>query len=188
MNALIFVLFAIVLALIIFLFCKLAALSSHYDDLMDKVFKQEAQLKKHESNFETQRTIIVKNQQAIEEIKEKSIRSLCVVQELHANKRLSAVERNIHVILKDYIDPGEAPTADDTTAETDAEDEPTERQARQPYPQSVREMAEKFIIAEYSTTSIKTIAKLLNIPRATVQRWTKQLIKRGAIQPKKQQE
>lgn len=185
MNALFFVLFAIVLALIIFLFCKLAALSSHYDDLMDKVFNQEAQLKKHESIFETQRTIIVKNQQAIDEIKEKSIRSLCVVQKLHA-KRLSAVEDKIHVIGKDYIDSGEAPTADDTTAETDAEDEPTERQARQPYPQSVREMAEKFIIAEYSTTSIKTIAKLLNIPRATVQRWTKQLIKRGAIQPKKQ--
>lgn len=68
MNALFFVLFAIVLALIILLFCKLAALSSHYDDL----------------------------------------------------------------------------------------------------------------------TSVKTISKLLNIPRATVQRWTKQLIKRGAIQPKKQ--
>lgn len=191
MNALFFVLFAIVLALIIFLFCKLAALGSHYDDLMDKVFNQEEQLKKHESNFETQRTIIVKNQQAIDEIKEKSIRSLCVVQELHA-KRLSAVEEKVESSLKGSIvvgpmaDANSNESADDTAAETDAEDEPTERQARQPYPQSVREMAEKFIIAEYSTTSIKTIAKLLNIPRATVQRWTKQLIKRGAIQPKKQ--
>lgn len=191
MNALFFVLFAIVLALIILLFCKLAALSSHYDDLMDKVFNQEAQLKKHESIFETQRTIIVKNQQAIDEIKEKSIRSLCVVQELHA-KRLSEVEEKVESSLKGSIvvgpmtDANSNESADDTAAETDAEDEPTERQARQPYPQSVREMAEKFIIAEYSTTSVKTIAKLLNIPRATVQRWTKQLIKRGAIQPKKQ--
>lgn len=191
MNALFFVLFAIVLALIILLFCKLAALSSHYDDLMDKVFKQEEQLKKHESNFETQKTIIVKNKQAIDEIKEKSIRSLCVVQELHA-KRLSAVEEIVESSLKGSIvvgpmaDANSNESADDTAAETDAEDEPTERQARQPYPQSVREMAEKFIIAEYSTTSVKTIAKLLNIPRATVQRWTKQLIKRGAIQPKKQ--
>lgn len=191
MNALIFVLFAIVLALIIFLFCKLAALSSHYDDLMDKVFNQEEQLKKHESNFETQKTIIVKNKQAIDEIKEKSICSLCVVQELHA-KRLSAVEEKVESSLKGSIvvgpmaDANSNESADDTTAETDDEDEPTERQARQPYLQSVREMAEKFIIAEYSTTSVKTIAKLLNIPRATVQRWTKQLIKRGAIQPKKQ--
>lgn len=191
MNALIFVLFAIVLALIIFLFCKLAALRSHYDDLMDNVFNQEEQLKKHESNFETQRTIIVKNKEAIDEIKEKSIRSLCVVQELHA-KRLSAVEEKVESSLKGSIvvgpmaDANSNESADDTAAETDAEDEPTERQARQPYPQSVREMAEKFIIAEYSTTSVKTIAKLLNIPRATVQRWTKQLIKRGAIQPKKQ--
>ena len=191
MNALFFVLFAIVLALIILLFCKLAALSSHYDDLMDKVFNQEAQLKKHESIFETQRTIIVKNQQAIDEIKEKSIRSLCVGQDQYA-KRLSAVEEKVESSLKGSIvvgpmaDANSNESADDTTAETDAEDEPTERQARQPYPQSVREMAEKFIIAEYSTTSIKTIAKLLNIPRATVQRWTKQLIKRGAIQPKKQ--
>ena len=110
---------------------------------------------------------------------------------------MSAVEEKVESSLKGSIvvgpivvgpmaDANSNESADDTTAETDAEDEPTERQARQPYPQSVREMAEKFIIAEYSTTSIKTIAKLLNIPRATVQRWTKQLIKRGAIQPKKQ--
>lgn len=196
MNALIFVLIAILLALIILLFCKLAALSSHYDDLMDKVFKQEEELKKHESIFETQRTAIVRNQQAIDKIEEKRVCSIFAVQdvqELHA-KRLSAVEEKVESSLKGSIvvgpmaDANSNESADDTTAETDAEDEPTERQPRQPYPPNVREMAEKFIIAEYNTTSVKTIAKLLNIPRATVQRWTKQLIKRGAILPKKQQE
>lgn len=193
MNALFFVLFAIVLALIILLFCKLAALSSHYDDLMDKVFKQEEELREHTKRFEMHHKDIANNQRAIDEIKEKHIRALTTAND-KLDKRLSAVEEIVESSLKGSIvvgpmvDANSNESADDTAAETDAEDEPTERQARQPYPQSVREMAEKFIIAEYSTTSIKTIAKLLNIPRATVQRWTRQLIKRGAIQPKKQQE
>ena len=183
MNALIFVLFAIVLALVIVLFCKLAALSSHYDDLMDKVFKQEEE-------FNLEKKLITEHQQEIANIK-KNIYAQITYQDQYA-KRLSAVEEKVESSLKGSVvvgpmaDANSNESADDTAAEADAEDEPTERQARQPYPPSVREMAEKFIIAEYSTTSIKTIAKLLNIPRATVQRWTKQLIKRGAIQPKKQ--
>lgn len=191
MNALIFVLIAIVLALIILLFCKLAALSSHYDDLMDKVFSQEAKLLEYNQRFETHHNDIANNQRAIDEIRKKHIDAQTTFQDQYG-KRLSAVEEKVESSLKGSIvvgpmaDANSNESADDTAAETDAEDEPTERQARQPYPQSVREMAEKFIIAEYSATSIKTIAKLLNIPRATVQRWTKQLIKRGAIQPKKQ--
>ena len=183
MNALIFVLIAIVLALIILLFCKLAALSSHYDDLMDKVFSQEEVLREHTQHFEMHHEDIASNQKAINEIKDNHIRALTTAHD-KLDKRLSAVEKIEEFTSGAHI-VGDSTSTDDT-AETDAEDEPTERQARQPYPPSVREMAEKFIIAEYSTTSIKTIAKLLNIPRATVQRWTKQLIKRGAIQPKKQ--
>ena len=183
MNALIFVLIAIVLVLVIVLFCKLAALSSHYDDLMDKVFKQEEELREHTQRFEMHHKYIANNQRAIDEIKEKHIRVLTIRHDM-LDKRLSAAEAKITAMENVPVAPEDI--AEDA-AEADAEDEPTERQARQPYPQEVREMAEKFIIAEYSTTSIKTIAKLLNIPRATVQRWTKQLIKRGAIQPKKQE-
>lgn len=185
MNALIFVLFAIVLALVIVLFCKLAALSSHYDDLMDKVFKQEEVQREHTQHFEMHHEDIASNQKAINEIKDNHIRVLTIGHDM-LDKRLSAAETKVEEISKGSIVMGEA-IAEEDAAEADAEDEPTERQARQPYPKEVREMAEKFIIAEYSTTSIKTMAKLLNIPRATVQRWTKQLIKRGAIQPKKQE-
>ena len=184
MNALIFVLIAIVLALVIVLFCKLAALSSHYDDLMDKVFKQEECLQDYNKRFEVHHKDIANNQRAIDEIKDKHIRVLTIGHDM-LDKRLSAAEAKVEVLEKGTIVASETITTEDA-AEADTDDEPTERQARQPYPQSVREMAEKFIIAEYRTTSIKTIAKLLNIPRATVQRWTKQLIKRGAIQPKKQ--
>ena len=144
MNALFFVLFAIVLALIILLFCKLAALSSHNDDLMDKVFKQEEELRKHTQRFEVHHKDIANNQRAIDDLKDNHIRALTTAND-KLDKRLSAAERKIHVIVKDYIDSGEAPTADDTTEGTDAEDEPAERQPRKPYPPSVREMAEKFI-------------------------------------------
>lgn len=185
MNALIFVLIAIVLALIILLFCKLAALSSHYDDLMDKVFKQEEELREHTQRFEMHHKDIASNQKAIDEIKDKHIRALTTEHD-KLDKRLSAAEEKIEVFTSGATIVGDS-TATDDTAETDAEDEPTERQPRQPYPKEVREMAEKFIIDEYNNTSIKTMSKLLNIPRATVQRWTKQLIKRGAIQPKKRE-
>ena len=180
MNALIFVLFAIVLVLVIVLFCKLAALSSHYDDLMDKVFKQEECLQDCNKRFEMHHKDIANNQRTIDEKPS--------VHDFQALKReLDAVREEL-VLVKEVLDEkNAAETLAEDAAETDAEDEPTERQARQPYSKTVREMAEKFIIAEYSTTSIKTMAKLLNIPRATVQRWTKQLIKRGAIQPKKQE-
>ena len=70
MNALIFVLFAIVLALIIFLFCKLAALSSHYDDLMDKVFKQEKE-------FNLEKKLITEHQQEIANIKKNTTFVVC---------------------------------------------------------------------------------------------------------------
>lgn len=159
-------------------------MSSHYDDLMDKVFHQEAELLEYNQRFETHHNDITNNQRAIDDLKDNHIRALTTAHD-KLDKRLSAAEEKIEVFTSGAHIVGDS-TATDDTAETDAEDEPTERQARQPYQPSVREMAEKFIIAEYSTTSIKTIAKLLNIPRATVQRWTKQLIKRGAIQPKKQ--
>lgn len=184
MNALFFVLIAIVL--IIILFCKLAALSSHYDDLMDKVFKQEEELRKHTQRFEVHHKDIANNQRAIDDLKDNHIRALTTAND-KLDKRLSAAEEKIEVFTSGAHIVGDS-TATDDTAETDAEDEPAERQPRKPYPPSVREMAEKFIIAEYNTTSVKTMSKLLNIPRATVQRWTKQLIKSGAILSKKQQE
>lgn len=183
MNALIFVFIAILVALVIVLFCNLAKLSSYYDDVMDKVSQHEEKLLEYNQRFETHHNDIANNQRAIDDLKDNHIRALTTAHD-KLDKRLSAVEKIEEFTSGAHI-VGDS-TATDDTAETDAEDEPTERQARQPYPPEVREMAEKFIIAEYSTTSIKTIAKLLNIPRATVQRWTKQLIKRGEIQPKKQ--
>lgn len=190
MNALIFVLISILVALVIVLFCNLAKLSSYYDDVMDKVFKHEEKLSEYNQRFETRHKDIANNKRVIDEIREKHINAQTTFQDQYA-KRLSAVDEKVESSLKGSIvvgpmaDANSNESADDTAAETDAEDEQTERQARQPYPPSVRSMAEKFIIAEYNSTSVKTIAKMLNIPRATVQRWTKQLIKRGAIQSKK---
>lgn len=49
------------------------------------------------------------------------------------------------------------------------------------YPEEIKKAAIDFIVSEYGRMTITEIARLLNIPRSTVNDWTRKLIKDGKI-------